>query len=454
MPHNTGIGELTAILGKIPVFLGRPAVQMQLFLIALIACLAWFGAESIWRWQHRRFPRLGVGAFRRPNRTRRALLRAYALEIANSATFPILSLLFLEATRQVLVLQGMTSGLLGKVSWILWAFLALQLGTTLLYAFFERATVRAYYLHLLLPLLCVVVTLKILDNLTDLQQLGEVVLVEVFSRPVTLGAVFIATVGLYFWTDAAHFVQDLIYQFTVVHTKADPGGTKAALTLIRYLLVITGVVYVLSNLQLGPTTLAAVTGGLSVGVGFGLREILSNFISGALLLLEQSLHPGDVIQVNEEISVVEDVRMRATIVRTLNNDELVIPNQTFFTASFKTYTGSDKTVRVPIHVRTDCATAPAEVVRVLEQCAHSHPEVLVDPPPTVFVLDYGDNVANYQLNVWLDNPTLGPQVCSDIKLLVWDAFVANSIDLPTPEMHLHFPHNLAIGQTPLFTTRS
>jgi potassium efflux system protein len=453
MSQTTGVGELTAILGKVPVFLGRPTVQMQLFLILLVACIAWFGAETIWRRQTAAHSRLVGGARSEAARTRVDVLRAYMLEAANSATFPILCLLLLEATRQALNVQGLTSGLLGKVSWILWAFLALQLSTTVLNAFFDRATVRAYYFHLLLPLLCVVVALKILDNLTDLQQMGEVVLVEVFSRPVTLGAVFIATVGLYFWTDTAHVVQDLLYQFTVVHTRADPGGTKAALTLIRYLLVIAGVVYVLSNLQLGPTTLAAVTGGLSVGVGFGLREILSNFISGALLLLEQSLHPGDVIQVNDEISVVEDVRMRATIVRTLNNDELVIPNQTFFTASFKTYTGSDKTVRVPIHVRTDCATAPAEVVRVLETCAQQHAQVLADPPPTVFVLDYGDNVANYQLNVWLDNPTLGPQVCSDIKLLVWDAFAANHIDLPTPEMHLHFPPHLALERRHVFSAQ-
>jgi small-conductance mechanosensitive channel len=226
----------------------------------------------------------------------------------------------------------------------------------------------------------------------------------------------------------------------------------AALTLVRYILISMGVLFVLSQLQLGPTTLAAITGGLSVGVGFGLREILSNLISGILLLFEQSLHPGDVIEVDDEITVVEDVRMRATIVRTQNNDELVIPNQTFFTSSFKTYTGTDKTVRVPLIFRTDCTTPPREVIRVLTQTALSHVQVLREPPPTVFVLDYGDNTAQYQLNIWLDNPVLNAEVASDIRLLVWDAFEENGIALPFPEIELHLPRQMAPELRPIFTS--
>ncbi len=299
------IGDLTAILGKIPVFLGRPTVQLQLMLIVLTVFAAWLGANNTWQRMaakdNARTP-WSDGIADVP------LLR-YGLKVLHSATFPLLCLLMLEVVRRFLNWQHVTSGLLGKVSWIVWGFLALQVSMTLLYALFDRATIRAYHYQLFIPLLCVVVGLKILDNLTDLQQLSDVVLVEVFNRPVTLGVLFVATIGLYFWTDTVHLIQDLVYQFAVRHTQADPGGAKAALTLIRYILVIVGVLYVLSNLQLGPTTLAAVTGGLSVGVGFGLREILSNFISGALLLFEQSLHPGDVIEVNDEISVVEDVRM-------------------------------------------------------------------------------------------------------------------------------------------------
>jgi small-conductance mechanosensitive channel len=456
MLQSSGITELAAIAGKLNVFLGRPAVQLQLALIAFAVLLAWLISRNIWQrleaWH--RDPAEGTGEERAAAGTVAGNMRRFALhygvEVVHAATFPIMTVVLLQIVRQMLTWRDLTGGLLDKVSWIVWSFLALQICVTVLYALFDWRTIRAYHYRLFIPLLWVVVALNILDNLTDLRQLSNVVLTEVFNSPITLGAVFVATVGLYFWTDIIHLFQDLIYQLTVRHTDADPGGTKAALTLMRYILVIVGFVLVLSNLRLGPATLAAVTGGLSVGVGFGLREILSNFISGILLLFEQSLHPGDVIEVDDEVSVVEDVRMRATIVRTLNNDELVIPNQMFFTASFKTYTGSDKTVRVPLLFQTDCRTVPRKTINVMLETALQHPQVLKDPAPSVFVLSYGNNEAHYQLNLWLDNPVQSPQVSSEVRLLMWDAFSAHDISLPAPEMDVRMEQVTPAKTQPIF----
>lgn len=427
--------QMYVILGKIRVFVGRPAVQVQLALILGVICLAWLVSHYGWRLLDQR-------TVRRPMRTagmQSKPIPRFLFALLRILTFPLAALLLLQVVQRSLDAQQITSGLFGKVAWIIWSVVALQVFVTILNTLFEPRQIRVYHYRLFLPLVITVVALKILGNLTELQALGNTVLTEVFSSPVTLGAFFIATVGLYLWTDAARVFQVLTYQLVVRYTRADPGGIMATLTLVRYILISIGVLYVLSQLHLGPTTLAAITGGLSVGVGFGLREILSNLISGILLLFEQSLHPGDVIEVDDDITVVEDVRMRATIVRTQNNDELVIPNQMFFTSSFKTYTGSDKTVRVPIAFSTDCATPPRDVIRVLIQAALGHAQVLRDPYPSAFVLDYGNNVANYQLNIWLDNPMLNAEVSSEIRLLVWDAFVAHDISLPFPEMELHLP---------------
>lgn len=433
--------QLHVILGKILVFVGRPAVQVQLMIIIGVIVLAWIISRHGWRQLDRRAthqPMFAAGMQDRP-------IQRFLFALFRILTFPLAALLLLQIVQRLLDAQQITSGLFGKVAWIIWSVVALQMFVTILNTLFEPSQIRVYNYRLFLPLVVIIVSLKILGNLTELQALGNTVLTEIFNSPVTLGAFFIATVGLYFWTDAAHVFQDLTYQLITRHTRADPGGIMATLTLVRYILISVGVLFVLSQLNLGPTTLAAITGGLSVGVGFGLREILSNLISGILLLFEQSLHPGDVIEVDDDITVVEDVRMRATIVRTQNNDELVIPNQMFFTSSFKTYTGSDKTVRVPIDFSTDCATPPRDVISVLVQAALGHVQVLRDPYPSAFVLDFGNNVANYQLNIWLDNPMLNAEVSSEIRLLVWDAFVKNNIALPFPEMELHLPKHLTPG---------
>lgn len=197
--------------------------------------------------------------------------------------------------------------------------------------------------------------------------------------------------------------------------------------------------YVFTQYQFDTTTMAAITGGLSVGVGFALREILGNFISGFILLIERTLHPGDVIEVDNEISIVEDFSIRATTVRTRNNEEMVIPNQTFFTSSFKTYTGTDDKVRVGLTIQTDCVINPRRVIDLLKEAGVSHSDVLESPAPDATLLDYGNNVATFCLHLWVVDPMRSQKIISEVKLVIWDLLKEHGVALPFPEIELHFP---------------
>lgn len=427
------IDLLQRVLLKLQIFAGRPTVQIQI--AALLGCLLIAAIISRYATAH-------IGEIiqvlnsRLRNRARNSARIIYVL--TRALTFPICAIILTEIVRQILASQGAVTGLMTQFNWILSTILFFQCCIAVLYLLFSTEEVRRYHYRLFLPILILAIFLEILGNLVGLGELASVVLTRIFGNPLTLGALFIATIGLYFWTDAVHGLQDLLFKLITRHSSADPGSTKASLTLLRYLLIIVGILYALSQLQLDSTTLAAITGGLSVGIGFGLREILSNFISGLLLLFERSLHPGDVIEIDGELSVVENFSIRATTVRTLNNVELVIPNQTFFTSSFKTYTGTDHTIRVPIIFKTDCEIEPNEVIQVLEEAALTHSEVLRKPRPSVFILEYADNVAVFQLNIWIDNPVISPRISSEVKLRVWKAFGKHGIALPTPETEIHF----------------
>lgn len=441
MPIDSNFDRIFGLFDKIIIFLRRPQVQVQLLvLIALIGVsiivtrLIWaLLGEPLNRWVSRRKSRRWRG------------ILGFVVALVRAITFPVLALILTQAARQYLLQRGIITGLLDKTEAIFWVILVFQIGVTILYAMFDDEMVRKYHRRIFIPLLCVFIFLGVLSTLTSLGGLGDTVLTRIGEHPISIGLIFIATVGLYFWTGGAQVMEDLTYDFSVKHTRLDPGSTKAGLTLLRYILVALGVAFVLSQFDLNAATVAAITGGLSVGIGFGLREILSNFISGIFLLIERSLQPGDVLEVEGQMSVVENVQIRATLVRTLNNEELVIPNQTFFTSSFKTYTGQDKTVRIPIILRTDCIIEPNHVVQVLTDAALSHPDVLDDPAPSVFLLEYGDNVATFKLHVWLDSPVLGPKVTSDIKFAAWDAFKENGIALPFPEVELHFPPQVSLA---------
>jgi len=448
MPEPSNFDHITNVLDKLIIYLRRPLVQIQLLAVVVVVGVAFFLDHLIWTLLD---ARLSAWIGRRRQRRTRSLLRFIAALI-KAITFSALALILLAMAQRFLARQGVITGILDKVALLFGVILVFQIGITILYPLFDDDLIRKYHHRLFIPLLIVLIILAILGNLTDLRGLANTVIAVLFDHPITLGLIFVATIGFYFWAGGAQAVEDLVYQITTHHTRIDPGGAKAALTLMRYILILIGIAFILSQLQLNAATVAAITGGLSVGIGFGLREILSNFISGIFLLIERSLQPGDVIEVDNEISVVENVQIRATTVRTLNNDELVIPNQTFFTSSFKTYTGTDKKVRVPVILRTDCAIQPNDVIDLLIETAFRHPDVLHEPKPSVFLLEYGDNVATFQLNVWLDNPVLRPKVTSDLKLKLWDAFAVNNIALPFPEIELHLPRQMVPELRPIFTS--
>jgi small-conductance mechanosensitive channel len=124
------------------------------------------------------------------------------------------------------------------------------------------------------------------------------------------------------------------------------------------------------------TAFAAITGGLSVGIGFGLQQVVGNFISGILLLFEGALRPGDIISVEGEVSEVKRMGIRAITVRVLrDNSEKIIPNQMFFTKEVTTYTGSDRLTARTIQVKTKSKSDPQLVISLLLQIAAQYPNV-------------------------------------------------------------------------------
>jgi small-conductance mechanosensitive channel len=443
MLDESRYAPLINVIDKLDVFLDRRPVQLQLLTLAVLVAAAFIVAKAFWIWA---LPR----SLQWTERVRRdALRRCFVLSInlAHAASFPVLSLVLLGPTQAFLESQDLPGGLLEKTNWVLATLLLFRIGRTLLYAALQEETAKWFHYRLLNPLLFVLILIGTLDNLTDVGRVYDIELAAIFGTVLKLGPVCIATVGLYFLASGLSLVDELIHRFVAKQTRLDPGRSKATLTLARYVLLIAGVITAFAQFELEPSIVAAISGGLSIGVGFGLREILSNFISGFLLLFERSLIPGDVIDMDDQISVVEKLSVRATTVRTLNNEELVIPNQTFLTASFKTYTGSDKKVRVPIMLQTDCDINPEYVIELLIETASEHESVLTKPAPSVFLLEYANNVASFQLNIWLANPLASPRVQSEVKRLVWEAFGEHNVSLPFPEMDLHFPDRVPVDTT-------
>ena len=184
--------------------------------------------------------------------------------------------------------------------------------------------------------------------------------------------------------------------------------------------------------------LVAEAGGLSVGIGFGIKEIISNFISSLWLLFEGSVRPGEILMINGDPCTVRKLGLRATQLRRgRDGAELLIPNQNFFTQEAESYTAEETSRRDAVVVGAAYHHEPSQVIAVLEEVARQHEKVLQYPPPQAFTVDFADSSINYKLLFWVRNPLEAFAVGSDLQQAIWTAFDKNGIGIPFPQRQVY-----------------
>jgi small-conductance mechanosensitive channel len=217
----------------------------------------------------------------------------------------------------------------------------------------------------------------------------------------------------------------------------DPGIIKSAATLTRYALISLGIIFSLGAMGLDFTSLAIVAGGLSVGIGIGLQDLVANFVSGLVLLFEQSLRPGDIVEMNGRINHVQKISLRATTVRTLTNEEVIVPNSSFTTGQVTNMTKSDHLVYALIPFGVSYESDPEFVRDLAVQTALQHSLVLKIPPPRLFFSGFGESSLDFNLSVGIRQPESMNVVKSDLYYMLWKAFAENEIEIPFPQRDLN-----------------
>jgi small-conductance mechanosensitive channel len=249
----------------------------------------------------------------------------------------------------------------------------------------------------------------------------------------------VATVGFYLWLQVARLLQDILYYFITRKWPTIAAGTvNASLTLMRYVLIIIGLFLVFNELQFNPTTVAAITTGITAGIAFGSREILNNFIGGLLLLFEQSIRPGDTIEINDTMGVVSAVNIRATTVQAYDGREIIVPNAQVLTSSVVTYTKSSRHARIRIDVGVSYDDDLKTVLEILRDIPLKHENVIDDPEPSAFLLGFGDSSVNFALFAWVEDLSLKFVTTHELYFMIWDAFQEAGIEIPYPQQDLHF----------------
>jgi small-conductance mechanosensitive channel len=282
--------------------------------------------------------------------------------------------------------------------------------------------------RLLRPLFLLWVLLVLLDALGSLGDLSILSLGVWFDTEVSLGTLFQVLVVLYLLLVGLELPANWTSTLLQKTLGISDGSGRALELILRYVVICLGVVWALGRLGINQNGLLAVAGGLSVGLGFGIKEVVSNIISGLWLLIEGSVRPGEVLMHNGEVCEVRRLGPRATTLwRGSDNAELVVPNQTFFTQTTTTYTRSDRMRRCRFEIQACASWPPREILSLLVSIASAHPDTLSEPHPQARLLAFGTDMNHYGLSFSIANPLHASRVTADVLLSVWQAFASRGI---------------------------
>ncbi|HTW53477.1 MAG TPA: mechanosensitive ion channel domain-containing protein [Stellaceae bacterium] len=208
--------------------------------------------------------------------------------------------------------------------------------------------------------------------------------------------------------------------------------------LIRISLICIALLVGLNTVGIDLTAFTVFSGAIGVGVGFGLQKIVSNFVSGIILLVERSIKPGDVIEIGKTFGYVASLGARYTAVRGRDGKEYLIPNESLITNQVINWSYSNPLVRVDAEFGVAYASDLRQVRALAIDAAKQTARVLQEPAPVCHITGFGDSAVNLILRFWIEDPERGvTNIKGDVFLAVWEAFKQNEIELPFPQRDLH-----------------
>jgi small-conductance mechanosensitive channel len=207
---------------------------------------------------------------------------------------------------------------------------------------------------------------------------------------------------------------------------------------VSNIVLVVGIVIVLENTGIHLAALAVFAGAVGVGVGFGLQNIASNFISGLVILAERPITIGDRVEVAGIAGQVEHIRARSTVIRTNDNIMMIVPNTKFIDSPVTNWTYGDRRVRFRIPVGVAYGSDVNKVREALLAVAHENPNTLKDPAPSVFLEQFGENSIDFKLVVWSSEMSARPsRYRSDLNFAIAEKFREAGIEFPFPQRDVH-----------------
>jgi len=281
---------------------------------------------------------------------------------------------------------------------------------------------------------------------------GEFFSTRLFSigdAPITLEKIilFLIVVGL-------AIVLSRLLQRAMVHALKlrkikDEGTVGVFKRLLHYTILAIGIGIALEMIGISLGALFAAGAIFAIGLGFAMQNIVQNFVSGVILLIERSIKPGDVLQVDNRFVRVREMGIRATIARTLDEEELIVPNSAIVQSTVTNYTLQDSLYRLRCTVGVTYSSDMELVKQTLTEVAAALPWRVTSKPPVVLMTEFADSSVNFEVSVWVDDPWHMRRARSDLNEAIWWGLKSAGIVIAFPQRDIHLDPEVSAALTRL-----
>ena len=250
---------------------------------------------------------------------------------------------------------------------------------------------------------------------------------DIVSFVVTVGAAVLVSRGVRFI-----LAEDIYTRVSL------PRGLPYAIsTGLHYILVLCGFFLAVAATGIELSKFTIIASAFGVGVGFGLQNVINNFVSGLILMIERPVMPGDSVQIGQTTGEVKRIGMRSSTVRTFEGAEVIVPNANLIANEVVNWTLSDRQRRIDVNVGVEYGSDPQTVIDLLVAAGTHHPDVSQQPPPSALFMAFGDSSLNFQLRVWTTNIDQWMRIRSDVSVAALAALSSAGIAIPFPQRDVH-----------------
>jgi potassium-dependent mechanosensitive channel len=254
---------------------------------------------------------------------------------------------------------------------------------------------------------------------------------------VTLGRILVGAVVVYLATLVSWLIRSFVQSEAYSRWEFDRGVGDSISALVHYTLITIGFVIFLAVLGVELQNFAIIVGALGIGIGFGLQNVVNNFVSGLILLFERPVRVGDTVVVDGEWGTIRKIGLRSTIMLTFDQSEMIVPNADLVSEKVTNWTLSSPHARVIMSVGVAYGSSITDVLQVLRAAAHAHHAVLAEPPPQTLFVGFGDSSLDFELRVWVEDIRLRLEVKSVVLTDVERRLSEAGIEIPFPQRDLH-----------------